>query len=79
MKGVIKSILALGLFMISLNGCYTMVGVAEEEQIYSSIENEEEQINEDDELTFGYFDEEMDSRERVYSKTDKAFRTLHPA
>ena len=44
-----------------LNGCYTMIGAAEEEQPYSSnhYKNEEE-IIEDNDLSSNYFDEEIE-------------------
>jgi hypothetical protein len=46
-------------------GCYTTIGIIEKEQSYSSaeIESESSEFNENNELTSGYFDEEM---EEVY-------------
>jgi len=45
-----------------LTGCYTMVGVAEEERTYNSIiyENDKVLSTEEEKLTSGYFDEESE-------------------
>lgn len=50
-----------------LTGCYTMVGVAEEEQTYNSSEYENDKVlsTEEEQLTSGYFDEDI---EEVYSE-----------